>query len=76
VRTTLDIDEDVLSAAKELARNRRTSTGKVVSDLARKGLIGSPHKFKTKNGIAQFPVRPGAGVVTLEIVNRLRDEEP
>jgi hypothetical protein len=75
MRTTLDIEEDVLLAAKALARDRRTSVGKVMSDLARKGLTRRPVKFKTRNGFPLFPVQPGAGVVTLEIVNRLRDEE-
>ena len=75
MRTTIDIDEDILLAAKAIARDRRSTVGKVMSDLARKG-ITRPIKLKTRNGIPQFPVQPGAGVVTLEIVNRLRDEDP
>jgi len=75
MRTTLDIDEDILLAAKTLARDRRTSVGKVMSDLARKGLT-RPVKFKTRNGIPRLPVRPDGSVVTLELVNRLRDEDP
>jgi hypothetical protein len=38
VRTTLDLDEDVLVAVKEIAANRGTSAGKVLSDLARTAL--------------------------------------
>lgn len=38
MRTTLDIDEDVLAAAKELARAEGRTIGEVISDLARKGL--------------------------------------
>ena len=38
MRTTLDIDEDILLAAKDLARRRHASLGRVVSDLARSGL--------------------------------------
>ncbi len=37
MRTTLDIDEDVLQAAKELAAKERRTTGAVLSDLARQG---------------------------------------
>jgi len=74
MRTTLDIDEDILLAAKEIARDQKTNVGKVVSDMARKG-FNRPVKFKTRNGIPLFPRKPGAGVVTLEIVNRLRDED-
>jgi len=74
MRTTLDIEEDVLLAAKALARDRRTSVGKVMSDLARKGMT-RPVKFKKRHGFPLFPVQPGAGVATLELVNRLRDDE-
>jgi hypothetical protein len=35
VRTTLDIEDDVLAAAKELARRQGTSAGQVVSRLLR-----------------------------------------
>ncbi|GAB1543221.1 hypothetical protein NUACC21_58950 [Scytonema sp. NUACC21] len=38
MRTTLDIEEDVLFAVKEIARHRGISIGKVFSDLARQAL--------------------------------------
>jgi hypothetical protein len=38
MRTTLDIDDDILLAAKELARKDRVSAGRVLSTLARAGL--------------------------------------
>lgn len=38
MRTTLDIDVDVLAVAKELAASQRKTAGKVISELARKGL--------------------------------------
>ena len=41
MRTTLDIDDDLLAAAKELARRERKSAGQVVSELMRKGLTGA-----------------------------------
>jgi len=75
MRTTLDIEEDILLAAKAIARDRRTTVGKVMSDLARKSLT-RPVKFKSRNGFPLFPIQPGAGVATLELVNRLRDETP
>jgi len=74
VRTTLDIDEDILLAAKDIARRRRTPLGQVLSELARQGLTRGQVAGE-RNGIALFPVAPGAGVATLELVNRLRDEE-
>lgn len=75
MRTTLDIDEDVLLAARDLARRRRSSLGRAVSDLARQGLTRS-EPGGVRNGIPLFPVRPGAAIVTMELVNRLRDEAP
>ena len=75
MRTTLDIDQDVLHAAKELAEHRGTTAGKVLSELARKAL--APKTRKTiRNGIHLLPRRPtGSPRPTLELVNRLRDEK-
>jgi hypothetical protein len=75
MRTTLDIEDDVLLAAKEIARNQGLSTGKVLSDLARQALTREPPE-NTRHGVPLFPTRPGSGVVTLELVNQLRDEMP
>jgi len=75
MRTTLDLEEDVLLAAKELARQRRCTVGQVLSDLARQTLTQRA-PVSEKHGLPLFPVQPGAGVVTQEIVNRLRDETP
>ena len=75
VRTTLDIDEDVLAAAKELAAVRSTTAGKVLSDLARKALTPTESHPVVLNGVPLLPPRPGSRPVTLEEVNRLRDEE-
>ena len=74
MRTTLDIDADVLQAAKELAEHRGTTAGKVLSELARKAL--EPKTRATcRNGIPLLPRRPaGSPKPTLALVNRLRDE--
>lgn len=52
MRTTLDVEDDVLAAAKELAQRQGVSAGKVVSSLLRSALTGK--------ALAQ---RPGAAVV-------------
>jgi len=75
MRTTVDLEEDVLLAAKEIAKQRGTTLGQVMSDLARQALTRRT-SVSTKHGVPIFPVKPDAGVVTLEIVNRLRDETP
>ena len=73
MRTTLDIDEDVLLAAKAIARQENLSMGKVLSTLARKTLTHQS-EADIRNGVPLFPRQPDAAVVTLELVNRLRDE--
>jgi hypothetical protein len=75
MRTTLDLEEDVLLAAKELARQKGTSIGKIVSDLARQALMRASGT-NIRNGLPLFPIQPNAGVVTIELVNQLRDESP
>lgn len=74
MRTTLDIDPDVLQAAKELAEHRGTTAGKVLSELARKALE-SKTRTAIRNGVPLLPRRPpGSPKPTLALVNRLRDE--
>lgn len=75
MRTTLDVDEDVLQAAKEIAANRGTTAGKVLSDLARKALKPA-RSTSERNGVPLMPRRPkGSPRPTMETVNRLRDEK-
>ena len=38
MRTTLDIDDDVLASAKEIARREKKTAGQVLSELARRAL--------------------------------------
>lgn len=75
MRTTLDLDEDVLQAAKELAAMRRVTAGRVVSDLVRKALSPAGPVPKVRNGVPLLPHRPGGRIVTMKLVNELRDEE-
>lgn len=75
MRTTVDLEEDVLLAAKEIARQRGNTLGQVLSDLARQALTRRTSVSK-KHGLPLFPVQADAGVVTPELVNRLRDETP
>lgn len=73
MRTTLAIDDDILSAARAIARRDRRPIGQVVSDLARRGMKSERGMAKASAG---FPVLPRRGVVvTPELVNELRDDE-
>ena len=75
MRTTLDIDGDILQAAKEIAASRATTTGRVLSDLARQAL--EPKRApRVRNGVPLMPQRPkGSPRPTMALVNRLRDQE-
>jgi len=76
VRTTLDIDEDVLLAAKSLAAQRGQPIGRIVSDLARKALRPVDESPKVRNGVPVFPPKHVSPPPDDALVNRLRDEEP
>jgi hypothetical protein len=79
MRTTLDLDPDVLAAAKELARRRKLSVGRVISELVREALsgqrrdTGAPSAKGSHCGFRPFPAE--GRVVTEEWVERLRDVE-
>lgn len=75
MRTTLDIDQDVLHIAKEMATLRKTTAGKVLSELARQGLRPPDITPDTRNGVPLLPPRPGERPVSMELVNKLRDQE-
>ena len=73
MRTTLEIDDDLLQAVRNLALRQRRTCGEVVSDLLRKALMPELAAAQ-RNGITLFPKRSDATLVTPELVNRLRDE--
>lgn len=76
MRTTLDLEDDVLQAAKELAALRKTTTGKVVSDLIRKALRAPQTAApRVRNGVPLIDRKPGAPLMTMALVNEMRDEE-
>ena len=61
MRTTLDLDADVLQAAKEMASVQGTTAGKVISDLVRKALEPAPATTKMRNGVPLMPRRGPRG---------------
>jgi hypothetical protein len=78
MRTTLDIDEDVLLAAKELARRQKKTAGAVISELVRKALTAPPPSPKTGeadavHGFRPFPRR--GSIVTNELIDKLREDD-
>lgn len=75
MRTTLDIDDDVLAAAKAIAKAQRKTTGAVVSALARIGLRNST-QFGARNGVPLLTISDPEARVGLDTVNALRDAAP
>ena len=90
MRTTLDIADDVLFAAKELAQREKKSVGTVISELARQAFSQAPANIGTRSiagsgktphaaeplaayGIQPLPAR--GGIVSNELIDRLRDAE-
>jgi hypothetical protein len=80
MRTTLDIDSDVLIAAKELAISENSTAGKVLSRLARAALTNVPasevNRAAETSAIYGFePFNSVGALVTNDVVNKLRNEE-
>lgn len=79
MRTTLDIDDEVLNAAKEIARRQRRTAGAVISELARRALTQpAPTPRAASEPIPFFgfrPLAPEGRVVSNETVERLREDE-
>ena len=81
MRTTLDIDDDVLQAAKELAHYENKTAGQVLSDLARKGILCQNTHDQAESREDPFIIKDGLPVlrsrgriVTNEMVKRIQEE--
>jgi hypothetical protein len=80
MRTTLDIDDSVLSAVKELARRQGKTAGEVLSVLARQALVqaAQPASRQIQERPAAYGFRPlpaSEALVTNDIIDKLRDEQ-
>lgn len=77
MRTTMELDDQVLAAVRDLAQVENRSMGKVLSDLAREALTQRVpiSGLSRRNGVPLLPRRPGAAAVTQELIDRIREEE-
>jgi hypothetical protein len=78
MRTTLNIADDVLHAAKDRARREKRSLGDVISDLLRQALTRLPvgrDEERPEPFYGFHPLPRRGGVVTNELVEKIRDEE-
>ena len=77
MRTTLDIDDDVLLAAKERAKREQKTAGQVVSELLRQALTAPPpyavREPKAVHGFKPFARR--GGIVTNDLIDQLRHDD-
>ena len=78
MRTTLNIDDDVLQAVKERARRTNTTAGRVISELARRALSApspAPQVREPKAVYGFKPLPSRGGIVTNELIDRLREDD-
>ena len=79
MRTTLNIDDDVLLGIKEMAKRESKPAGAVISGLLRQSLSGDYRTGsgdRTEHPAAEFgfrPFRQRGGIVTNELIDRLRE---
>ena len=78
MRTTLDIADDVLQAAKERAQREKKTIGTMISELARRGLTTPtrPPSVKASKPVHGLrPFAPRGGIVTNELIGKLREDD-
>ena len=75
----MDIADDVLFAARELARKEKKTAGQVLSELARRGLqAAGPQAHPETEGEEFFGFRPlphRGVIVTNELIDRLLEDD-
>lgn len=76
MRTTLDIADDILLMAKDVAQRKQKTAGQVISELARKGLTGGPASAVEPKATYGFRPLPEQGrIISNELINKLREGE-
>lgn len=74
MKTTLNIDDEILEIARSLAGERNVPVGAALSELARRGLRQPPASPKERNGFPLFRVFRDSTPVTLGRVKHYEDE--
>ena len=74
MRTTLNLDDDVLSQVKQYADSRAVALGRAVSELIRRGL-NTPVQTQVVNGIHVVVLPENSAPVDTEHVKRLLEDE-
>jgi hypothetical protein len=74
MRTTVTLDDDAATIAREKAEEAGITLGKAISILIRQTTLESREAVEYPGNFKPFPKRPGEPLITLEHVNKLRDE--
>ena len=79
MRTTLELDDRMLRAARALAEQRGISLGAAVSDLALRGLSSGTaaaveQRGPAPEGFPLLPIGPADHVITDDLVAEYRDD--
>ena len=86
MRTTLDLDEDILAAAKSLAKAGQTTAGRIISDTMRRAIqmgLADPSQTIATKSLAMEPqavhgfvplTSSGQQIVTSDMVRAIRDD--
>jgi hypothetical protein len=75
MRTTVTLDQDVYEAAMHLSRSTGRRLGKIISELARRGLKQRAAIRRDKSGLPVFEVPPDAPVIPASRIQEIIDEE-
>lgn len=73
MRTTLDLDDNLLAIARVRAREKGISLGAAVSEMMRRGV-----QVPTGTSPSGFPIfvpRPDAPIVTDDLIAQYRDDD-
>jgi hypothetical protein len=74
MRTTLNLDDDVLELLKGYAENRSVALGKAASELVRRGL-NAPVETRLVNGFYAVVLPENSSKITSERVKQLIEDE-
>jgi hypothetical protein len=74
MRTTLNMDADVLKAAQAKAGYEDITIGKALSEMARQGAKPAPMVSRRKNRLPQF-ILPGNVIMTPASVQEAQEED-
>ena len=74
MRTTIDLDDELLRTAKAISDVNHQTLSRVISDLAWKGLRPDSPSYTTRNGFPVLQAPPSVSPVTTEHVREMAEQ--